>query len=97
MPGKKAMDRRRFLKQAAGIAVGVMAAPYVACSSALGADGAVSPSERIVMGFIGTGGRGSALLRNFLGLRGSQVVAVCDVKQPARQNAQRTVDKRYND
>ena len=94
---KKTMDRRRFLKQAAGIAVGAMAAPYVARSSALGADGAVSPSERIVMGFIGTGGRGSALLRNFLGLRGSQVVAVCDVKQPARENAQRTVDKRYND
>ena len=97
MPEKKTMDRRRFLKQAAGVAVGAVAAPYVARSSALGADGAVSPSERIVMGFIGTGGRGSALLRNFLGLRGSQVVAVCDVKKPARENAQRTVDQRYND
>jgi len=94
---EQTMDRRRFLKQAARLAAVAAAAPYVVTSSALGADGTVSPSERIVMGFIGVGGRGSALLRNFLGLADSQVVAVCDVKRPRREGAKTTVDARYAD
>ena len=94
---KQTMNRRRFLKEAARLGACAAAAPYVVTSSVMGADGAVSPSERIVMGFIGVGGRGSALLRNFLGLKDSHVVAVCDVKRPQREGAQRTVDGRYGD
>jgi predicted dehydrogenase len=47
------------------------------------------------MGFIGTGGRGGALLRNFMHLKDAQIVAVCDVKKPNCDRARETVDKHY--
>jgi len=47
------------------------------------------------MGFIGTGGRGGALLTNFMSLPDTQTVAVCDVKQPNRQQALQKVDEHY--
>jgi predicted dehydrogenase len=47
------------------------------------------------MAFVGVGGRGGALLRNFLGLTEAQVLAVSDAKQPARERACRTVDEHY--
>jgi len=95
MQQQTAMDRREFLRGAARIATGAVAFPYVVSSSALGKGGAVAASDRIVMGSIGTGGRGGALLRNFLHLRDAQVVAVCDVKRPARENAKRAVGSHY--
>jgi len=66
------VTRRTFLKAAA-------AAPYVVASTTLGADGAWSVSERIGMGFIGLGGRGSGTLKHFLRPGASEPVAVCDV------------------
>ena len=92
---KKDISRRRFLKKTTHLAAGIAAMPCLVPSSALGADGAVAPSNRIVMGFVGTGGRGGSLLNNFLGLKDAQVAAVCDVKQPARENAKRMVNGRY--
>ena len=50
--------RRRFLKTALQ-AGAVLAAPHVIPGAVLGKDGAVPPSEQIVMGGIGIGGRGS--------------------------------------
>ena len=96
--------RRSFLKTAVGAAVGAMSfgfprsggSPYIVSSSALGKAGVAAASERITLGFIGTGGRGSALLRNFLHLKDAQVVAVCDVKKPNRDRAKQTVDKHYS-
>jgi hypothetical protein len=41
------------------MAASVVALPYYIPASALGRNGAVAPSERIVMGGIGIGGRGS--------------------------------------
>jgi len=52
----KRIGRRQFLKNTASAAA-VMGFPYIVPSSALGLDGAVAPSNRIVMGFIGVGGR----------------------------------------
>jgi hypothetical protein len=49
------LTRRRFLKRAAFMA----AAPYVVPASALGRGGRVAPSERILLGGIGIGSRGS--------------------------------------
>jgi hypothetical protein len=48
------------------------------------------------MGGIGMGGRGSGDLRGFMGHSEVQVVAVCDVKQDARENIKRGVDARYD-
>jgi len=95
MPTSTRIHRRGFLKRAAAVGVGVAAAPYVVPSAVLGKGPAVAPSERIVMGFIGTGGRGRALLQNFRGLRETQIVAVCDVKRPARDGAKALVERQY--
>ncbi len=68
------ITRRRFLATAAAAS-----APMIVPASALGRDGAVAPSERIVMGVIGVGGQGDRDVRNLIGVRGVQMVAVCDV------------------
>jgi len=90
------VSRRRFLRDAAGISAGIVGFPYIINSSALGADGASPPSERIVMGCIGVGGQGTGNMQNFLGKRkDAQVVAVCDVDKRNAENAKRLVDKAY--
>ena len=92
------VNRRRFLKRATGVAAGALtmgALPAFVPAAARGADGAVAPSNRIAMGFIGVGGRGGALLSNFLGRKDAQVVAVCDVKADRRERARKMVDGRY--
>jgi len=55
--GASGVTRRQFLKGAA-VAGGLVAAPWIVPASALGRDGAVPPSERIVVGAIGIGNRG---------------------------------------
>ena len=95
MAGQNTFDRRRFLKHTATLAAGAAALPAVVPAAALGADGATAPSERIAMGFIGTGGRGGALLNNFLGQKDAHVRAVCDVKKPQQERAKGMVNGRY--
>jgi predicted dehydrogenase len=85
--------RRRFLR-AAGAAA---AAPLVLPASVFGADGRPAPSERITLGAIGVGGRGSADLGGFLGRSEVQVLAVCDVRKGQRDTAKAGVDKKYGD
>jgi predicted dehydrogenase len=92
---RRRWSRREFLKSAAAAAGGLAAAPYVITSTALGGEGRPPAGERITMGFVGTGGRGSDLLRNFSGFTDAQIVAVCDVKKPSRENAQRFVNGLY--
>ena len=84
------MTRRGFLK-----ATAVVGAPWVIRSSALGKDGAAAPSERIAMGVIGIGARGSNVMRCFLWDREVQVLAVCDVQAGRRRNAKGAVDGQY--
>lgn len=90
------ISRRGFLKKTAGAAVGALGFPYLVSSSALGKAGSVAAGERIVMGVIGVGGRGRAVMQGFLGLPDAQVVAVCDVNKERRQLAQRIVNEKYN-
>jgi predicted dehydrogenase len=89
------IDRRRFLKTAAAAAGTAAIAPTIIPSSALGKDGAVAPSERIVIGGIGIGNRGTYDLGCFLEQKDVQFVAVCDVKQARRDAIKKTVDRRY--
>jgi len=88
------LTRRRFLTRGA-IAAGAVALPYYVPASALGRDGAVAPSERIVMSGIGLGGRGSYDLGWMLTERDVQWVAVCDVVKSKREAAKSVVDKKY--
>ena len=91
---RKQISRRRFLKGAAA-AGGVLAAPYVLTSTALGAKGRPPASERIVMGGIGLGGRGGGDLGWLLGQPEVQFVAVCDVRRARREAARNAVDRRH--
>jgi predicted dehydrogenase len=88
------LTRRRFLTRGA-MAASAVALPYYIPASALGRNGAVVPSERIVMGGIGIGGRGSYDLGAMLNEREVQWVAVCDVLKSKRQAAKDTVDRKY--
>ncbi len=83
--------RRQFLARGA-MATGVVALPDVVPAAALGRDGAVAPSERIVMGGIGLGGRGSYDLTWMMTERQVQWVAVCDALKSRRDAAKNVVD-----
>jgi len=84
------INRRRFLKRAAGTAAGVVSFPYIISSSALGAN------EKITVGCVGVGPQGSGDMGNFLRQKDAQVVAVCDVKDPVLKSAQQRVNEHYN-
>jgi predicted dehydrogenase len=89
-----ALNRRQFLKRAA-LTTGFLAGPMIIPASVLGRDGAVPPSERIVLGGIGLGGRGTGVLNWMLPERDVQFVAICDPKRSQREAIKRMVDNRY--
>jgi predicted dehydrogenase len=91
---KTPLTRRRFLTRGA-MAASAAALPWYIPASALGLNGTVAPSERIVMGGIGLGGRGSYDLGAMLNEPDVQWVAVCDVVRSKRQAAKDTVDRKY--
>ncbi len=91
----KPIARRRFLKKTALATSAMFAAPTIIPSSAIGRDGAVPPSERIIVGGIGIGRRGGYDLGCFLNEKDVQFVGVCDVKQKRRNEVKQMVDKHY--
>lgn len=78
------------------MAGGVLALPQIIPSSALGLGGATAPSERLVMGGIGIGGRGSYDLSILLAFPEVQFVAVCEVQKHRRDAAKQTIDNTYS-
>lgn len=86
------IDRRRFIKGAAG---GVVGFPYLVSSSALGNAGGVAASERITVGCVGVGPQGTGVMRNFLGQKDAHVVALCDVKSNRLEQIQKMVNDHY--
>ena len=86
------LTRRQFLTRGA-MTAGAVALPCLIPVSVLGRNGAVAPSERIVMGGIGIGGRGSGDLGVMLGMADVQWVAVCDVLKRQREAAKSMVDR----
>ncbi len=92
MNRRKVIDRRGFLKAAAGTA---LSAPLFIPAAAIGRDGNTSPSNRITMGFIGTGSQGMGIMGGFLGRGDVRVVAVCDVDRNRLNNARDRVNNRY--
>jgi len=88
--GRAAVSRRRFVETAA-----LVPAPLVVGCSALGRGGAVAPSNRIVLGGLGLGGRGAAVLSAFLAAPEVQFVAVCDVRAERREAIQKLAAEKY--
>ncbi len=95
MQQRTPISRRGFLRKTAGVAAGAAAFPYIIPSSALGADGAVAPSNRIVMASIGTGGQGTGDTRGLMNLPDVQYVAVCDVDRAHRESAKNMIEDFY--
>jgi myo-inositol 2-dehydrogenase/D-chiro-inositol 1-dehydrogenase len=89
--GRRAVSRRCFLKTSAAVGAG-LALPAIVPSSVFGAD---APSERIAVGCIGVGRMGTGDLREALGFRQVQVVAVCDLDSKRAANAKQLVESRY--
>ena len=88
------LSRREWLKTAATAGAALMA-PAVIPASALGKDGAVPPSGRIVAGGIGLRGRGMGDLKWMLPNRDVQFVAICDAQKTARDTVKKVVDQHY--
>lgn len=91
----KQIQRRSFLKSSLAVTGTAVLAPTIIPSSALGRDGFVAPSERIVVGGIGIGNRGNYDLDCFLEQKDVQFVGVCDVKQSRRIAVKKKVDEKY--
>lgn len=91
MSAKTKTTRRNFLKATAA-AIGM---PTIIPGSVLGRDGAVAPSNRIVMGGIGIGPRGRKVLDCFLKQPEVQFVAIADVQEERREIVRRLVNREY--
>jgi len=83
--------RRDFLKTTA-LALGM---PTLIPASALGKNGVVAPSNRIVLGAIGIGPRGREDLGAFLKQPDVQFVAIADVQEERREIVRRMANKQY--
>ncbi len=71
-------SRREFLRRGVMASAGLLAFPNLIPASALGRDGTVAPSNRVALGAVGFE-MGLTNLRNLMGVRGVEVVALCDV------------------
>jgi hypothetical protein len=89
------MPRRQFLKGGLAAAGSTLAAPLVVPSSVLGGDGATPPSDKIILGAMGIGGRGGYDLGCMLSEPDVRCVAVCDARVQRRQGAKKKVDDKY--
>jgi len=88
---RNTITRRQFLKGSAVAATGFLV-PTIVPASVFGAD---APSNRIAIGFVGVGRMGMGDLRELLGHKEAQIVAVCDVDSNRVKNAQKTVEAHY--
>ncbi len=62
-------------------------------AAGLAASAAAAPKKTMRIGFVGTGGRGTGLLRNALKLEGVQIPALCDINEANLARAQDVVVK----
>lgn len=88
--------RRAFLARSIAGASTALLFPDIIPASALGAEGKAAPSNRITVGFIGTGDHGMGWnMPPYLRHPDAQVVAVCDVDRRRLYRAKETVNERY--
>lgn len=93
--GRGGLSRRQFMKRSGAATLAAVAAPAIIPASALGLDGHVAPSNRIVMAAIGVGGQGSHNMRALTSQPDTQMVAVCDVDTTHLAAAKQWVEEYY--
>ncbi len=84
--------RRQFLSTAGIATAGMIVSPALSTSVLQKAVGA---NDKIRMGFIGVGNRGSELLGLFMQQPDCEVVALCDVYEPYMQRDRSNVNQRW--
>ena len=92
LDAKVKLSRRQMLGAGAGAA---LALPAFLPASALGRDGALAPSQRITLGAVGLGGRGTGVLRSFMSNRDVQFTAICDIRRIRREAIKQMADDHY--
>lgn len=88
------VNRRKFFQQMAGAAGAAIALPYIIPATAIGKNGFVAPSDRIVMGCIGSGSMGKGDMNTFMRKEEVQMVAACDVDALHRKQAKDMMDRK---
>ncbi|MCL5019722.1 MAG: Gfo/Idh/MocA family oxidoreductase [Patescibacteria group bacterium] len=92
----KLFSRRDVLGRLTGAAGAAASFPFIVPSSVFSTARSTAPSDRITLGFIGTGSQGiEQNLKNFIKYADAQVLAVCDVDTERREQAKSLVDKQY--
>jgi len=91
--GARRWTRRRFLAASAA----AVAVPTIVPASALGAGGVASPSDRLGIGVIGNGNRGSHHIKALRARGEVEIRAVCDPQKPKREAARKAVHSFYAD
>ncbi|MDP2337984.1 MAG: Gfo/Idh/MocA family oxidoreductase [Bacteroidota bacterium] len=89
-------SRRSFLRNSLSAVAGTIVLPHIIPSSAMGMNGMVPPSDRIVMGSIGVGSQGTYNMNNFLRFRQVQYVSMCDLDTSHLEKASAIVNKKYS-
>lgn len=93
MKGKKSTSRREFIYRtgivSAGLSLGATSLNAMDYRRIIGA------TDKIRMGFIGVGNRGSQLLKLFMDQPDVEVAALCDIYEPYLLRDRSKVDKRY--
>lgn len=93
MDNEKNFTRREFLGRTSFALAGLTAAPAVLGASSYGR--IMGSNEKIRVGFIGVGNRGSQLLSLFMQNPDCEVAALCDVYEPYMTRDRSQVDPRY--
>jgi len=87
------VSRRRFLGRSAQAAA-ALSVPYLVPGKVLGKNGAVAPSEKITLGGIGIGGRGTGVLRDMLDQPDVHFLAICDCREERRLAIKKMADEK---
>jgi len=97
MSDKQIVGRRQFLRRGLAAVGAALAAPHVLPSAVLGREGAPPPSDQILLGAMGIGGRGGYVFGCMLREPDVRCVAVCDVRKERRERAKKMADGRNGD
>jgi predicted dehydrogenase len=93
---RRSFSRRSFLKGGVAAAAAASVGPLIVPSRVLGLAGEVAPSNRITIGYIGTGRQCIyANIPGFLREKDAQSVAVCDVDTWRMARAKEAIEKHY--
>jgi predicted dehydrogenase len=87
-------SRRSFL-QTTAVAGAAVTAPMFIPAKTLGRGNATGPNDKIILGGIGIGGRGSYDLKNFILEEDVHFVATCDPQRSRAKKVKAFVDERY--